>query len=277
MSRAFPASKTPTKQRSTAKSSAKSVKPKTKAPAKSKSKADHDPIDDYLVESSTPIASLWFILPLIVLYEIGTALYGRDMSGAEYRVTAFVIVHEVLRFLEAGGRIIPACLVVLILITAHLIRQEKWRLDANSVGWMYAESIIWAAPLIIVGKLFAWLAATQTALMEGNQGSRIVASIGAGIYEELVFRLIGITLIALILREIAGMPTLIASIWAVAATSILFSSYHYLGNEQFRLADFVFRALAGVYFGVLYLTRGFGVTAGCHVAYDVIAVGLTRP
>ena len=60
----------------------------------------------------------------------------------------------------------------------------------------------------------------------------------------------------------------------VAAASVLFAAYHYLGNETFQLRSFVFRTIAGVYFGIIFLVRGFGVTAGSHACYDIFATSL---
>jgi len=57
----------------------------------------------------------------------------------------------------------------------------------------------------------------------------------------------------------------------VVVSGILFSLYHYLGNEPFYWPSFIFRTVAGIYFGVLFMFRGFGVTAGAHTAYDIIA------
>ena len=56
----------------------------------------------------------------------------------------------------------------------------------------------------------------------------------------------------------------------VATSAVLFSLYHYLGPESFHWQSFVFRTLAGIYFGCLFLTRGFGVTAGSHATYDIL-------
>ena len=62
----------------------------------------------------------------------------------------------------------------------------------------------------------------------------------------------------------------------VLVPAILFSLYHYLGPEHFSLQSFVFRTLAGVYFGIVFLCRGFGITAGAHSAYDILIVLLSR-
>jgi membrane protease YdiL (CAAX protease family) len=64
---------------------------------------------------------------------------------------------------------------------------------------------------------------------------------------------------------------------ALLVSGLLFALYHYLSPyEHFQLRTLVFRTLAGGYFGLLYLLRGFGVTAGSHSAYD-LAVLLLLP
>jgi hypothetical protein len=63
----------------------------------------------------------------------------------------------------------------------------------------------------------------------------------------------------------------------VLGSAVAFSAYHYLGAEQFDLPTFAFRTVAGVYFGGMFLARGFGVTAGSHAAYDVLVTLLREP
>jgi membrane protease YdiL (CAAX protease family) len=61
---------------------------------------------------------------------------------------------------------------------------------------------------------------------------------------------------------------------SVIASSVLFAVYHYWGTEAFAWRSMVFRTAAGAYFAILFLTRGFGVTAGSHAAYDILIVGM---
>jgi hypothetical protein len=58
----------------------------------------------------------------------------------------------------------------------------------------------------------------------------------------------------------------------VSISSLLFAGYHYLGSEPFIWQTFAFRTAAGLYFGVIFVFRGFGITAGSHAAYDVLIV-----
>jgi membrane protease YdiL (CAAX protease family) len=95
--------------------------------------------------------------------------------------------------------------------------------------------------------------------------------LGAGIYEELLFRLILITaavwLIGLWLPDKRKIAVL-----AVIASSLLFAAAHYVGaaGDEFGWFSFSFRFFAGVFFALLFLYRGFGITAGSHALYDII-------
>jgi membrane protease YdiL (CAAX protease family) len=95
---------------------------------------------------------------------------------------------------------------------------------------------------------------------------------GAGIYEEFLFRLVGIGLIMLICVDLLKGPRGAVAAVAVVATSLIFSLYHFLGPEAFSWRLLVFRAGAGAYLAALYITRGFGVAVGAHACYNVLLV-----
>ena len=106
----------------------------------------------------------------------------------------------------------------------------------------------------------------------------MVLCLGAGIYEELVFRLIILTVLSLVIKDLLLFPARMTGMTVVLLSAVMFSAYHYLGSEAFHWhavaswRTFAFRTLAGIYFGVLFLTRGFGVTAATHAAYDILVL-----
>ena len=61
---------------------------------------------------------------------------------------------------------------------------------------------------------------------------------------------------------------------AVIISATIFSAFHYIGpyGDPLRLDSFLFRALGGVAFSVVYLLRGFGITAWTHALYDVLVL-----
>ena len=96
-------------------------------------------------------------------------------------------------------------------------------------------------------------------------------SLGAGIYEELLFRVILVSGLAWIARRLLGWSATASGVFAVVVGALIFSAFHYIGpyGDRWELSSFTFRAVAGVLFSGLYLLRGFGITAWTHALYDV--------
>jgi membrane protease YdiL (CAAX protease family) len=101
-------------------------------------------------------------------------------------------------------------------------------------------------------------------------------SLGAGLYEELLFRVILVSGLAWLGGRVFGWSPVAASLFAVVLGALVFSAFHYIGpyGEPLELGSFTFRTIAGLLFSGLYLRRGFGITAWTHSLYDVfLAVG----
>jgi hypothetical protein len=139
---------------------------------------------------------------------------------------------------------------------------------------MGIESVLLALPLILISALLARIDYPMLMNLDALSGSEVVLSIGAGIYEELIFRLIGFALIHFVLVDFLSIRASIALPVMVILSGIGFSLYHYWGPEAFEVQTFAFRTLAGIYFGAVMIWRGFGVTAGCHASYDLLICGL---
>lgn len=219
----------------------------------------------YFHWSELPWASLVFLLPLLVVHEAG----ARMVASRSLYATSHLL--EFFQWFGATGRHLPALAVVGILLTWHIARNDSWQVRGGALLGMLLESLLLAVPLIVMLSLVQRYVPLAAGL--GWQDS-IILSLGAGIYEELLFRLMLFTLLNLLLVDVLKIPWLPASLGMVAVSAVLFSLYHYLGSESFHLQTFAFRTLAGVYFGSVFLCRGFGITAGSHAAYDVVVVAL---
>jgi hypothetical protein len=105
--------------------------------------------------------------------------------------------------------------------------------------------------------------------------AQILTFIGAGIYEEVLFRL-GLFVGLYGLLRILHLPKLVAVTLAALAAAAAFAAAHHVGpyGEPVRADYFVFRAIAGLYFTLLFVLRGFGIAVGAHAGYDVL-VGVT--
>jgi hypothetical protein len=112
--------------------------------------------------------------------------------------------------------------------------------------------------------------------------ANIVTGIGAGIYEELIFRLILIIGLMMLFQDVLRLGHKSSIILSVLISAALFSAYHhivylegrFIQSTPFNWTEFGFRTIAGIYFAVLFAIRGFGITAGAHAFYDIIAVSM---
>jgi hypothetical protein len=229
---------------------------------------------DYWTQSQLPLTSLAFLLTPIAIYELGTRYLTRQ------EIIAFRLLQDFFNFFGATGPHLPALAVVIILLAMHIARNDRWTVQPKVVGQMALESLALAIPVIglsiIASRYLPHLPLAAHLTTTGpNKLSLFVLACGAGIYEELVFRLIAFTLLNLLVVDLLQARKRLSSLLIVAIPAVLFSVYHYLGNEHFTFHSFVFRTLAGIYFGVVFLFRGFGITAGSHAAYDILIVLLT--
>jgi membrane protease YdiL (CAAX protease family) len=114
----------------------------------------------------------------------------------------------------------------------------------------------------------------------GGVGSRwledLALCVGAGIYEELVFRLALISLLVIVGSDVLRFSEGATLVGAVLVAAFVFSLHHHppFGSDPFDASRFVFRALAGVYLGAIFVYRGYGPAAGTHIAHNVLVLAL---
>ncbi|MGA2233035.1 MAG: CPBP family glutamic-type intramembrane protease, partial [Tepidisphaeraceae bacterium] len=191
------------------------------------------------------------------------------------RLVAFNLLHQFFSLFGATGTFLPAGALIVILLVWHIACGDKWTIHVGTLIGMFFESWLLTLPLLALAAGFARLQLhTLMAEYGGGISERVIIAMGAGIYEELIFRLMALTLLHLLLVDFLRMPKNRAGILMVLISGILFSLYHYLGPEAFSWKTCLFRTLAGIYFGGIFICRGFGVTAGCHAIYDIIILSL---
>jgi membrane protease YdiL (CAAX protease family) len=102
---------------------------------------------------------------------------------------------------------------------------------------------------------------------------KVVLSFGAGVHEELVFRLMMIPGFAALGEKVLKLRRWVATGFAFLASAILFSAaHHVIGGEPWRLGVFTYRVLCGLIFAVIFQTRGFAVAVYTHALYDVFVL-----
>ncbi|MFM7057134.1 MAG: type II CAAX prenyl endopeptidase Rce1 family protein [Planctomycetota bacterium] len=238
---------------------------------------------DYWADARSPLASLCFLLPWLAIYEAGIYLASRE-SVTSIRNGADYWMRTLLAHAGAGHLVLPA-LVVAGLLAWHCAGRHPWRLRAETQLGMLAESLLLAIGLVALGRLHQMLfdlhltGASQPPLAIMTPATvQAVTYVGAGVYEEVLFRLCLIPAACLIFR-LFEFPGRLAAIMATLTTSFLFAIAHHIGPaaDAFNLFSFSFRAAAGVFFAAVFLLRGFGITVGAHAAYDLLVGVLLAP
>src|SRR5215212_10142529 len=145
-------------------------------------------LQKYFQQSELPLICLSFLLPMIELYEIGTYYFASDWARhTETRVLAFNLLRQFLAMFGATGRYLPCFAVCFILLTWHIARRDRWQLQVGTNFLMCIESALLALPVLALGCIIGrYLPLYSPAGLKGG----FVLALGAGIYEELLFRLI---------------------------------------------------------------------------------------
>jgi len=247
-----------------------------------KETVDHTPSHvptSYWQLSQRPLQSLVFLLPMMVLYEVGTILFASDpTTGTTQFIYARSLLQDFFDWFGVTGYYLPGIITVTVLLTWHIVRRDPWDVDLRACFWMAVETLLLALPLFVFA-LVLFRAPNASAIVPGigqaampTWQQQLVFSIGAGIYEELLFRLIAIALLHMLLVDALALPEKWGATLAVMISAGLFALYHFSESNPFTWGKCLFYTGAGVYFAAVYVLRGFGVVAGTHAVYDVLVV-----
>jgi hypothetical protein len=223
---------------------------------------------------------------LLLAYELGVIWIG-GASAEAWRTGADAWMRHGLAALGLTDRWFPPLCLALALLAWQALAAREWRFSPLVPLGMAAESLVLAVALVGLSKLVdlgfenlertRWLlSAKGPANPAEPPAALLIGFLGAGVYEEALFRLLLVPLAFALLRLMQA-PAVLASTLAVTASALLFSLAHHAGTpgETFTWFAFIFRWAAGVYFAWVFVLRGFGIAVGTHAAYDILvgAVG----
>lgn len=237
----------------------------------------------YFTASRAPRYSLLFALPLLVAYELLAAALTGPHASIQVRNGADVLLRE-LAASTMGARGPLILMGAIIGLSVWLVWRDVRKsggVRAGVFAGMFAESALLAVAFgVVIGTLTAQLLGSLHLLMIAQpQGggiaamswpARLMLSLGAGLYEELLFRVLLVGSLAVGARVVFGLGRSGAGVFAAVIGALAFSAFHYIGEygDAFQLPSFVFRAISGLAFSAIYLLRGFGITAWTHALYD---------
>ncbi|MCF7954648.1 MAG: CPBP family intramembrane metalloprotease, partial [Phycisphaerae bacterium] len=198
--------------------------------------------DSYLDRTSRPIYALTYLVGFILLYEVGTFLISTDvlsssLANTQVRVVSFAWIQNLLTdYLNFPARmtwIATPLVVMVILLALQITSKTQWKVRASDFVPMTIECALLAVPLIVLSLTLNHSASEEMVTINASGASnelavQLVSGIGAGIYEELVFRLILISLLMMLFQDFLGVTRRNSIILSVLISAVLFSLHHHI-------------------------------------------------
>jgi Type II CAAX prenyl endopeptidase Rce1-like len=230
----------------------------------------------YLPTTRHPWPCLLFLLPLLLAYEGGVLWMGGAHTEV-LRPGADAWLHLGLQaFGLTHAYWTPLVILGLLVGWSFVRRRDRPKDTLGTCSGMAIESVLFALGLWSVSRglnpLLDSFGIKLSSSAPADEGLvQVITSVGAGIYEELLFRLLLFSGVVWGLKQ-ASVPPWLAILLAAGTSALIFSAAHHVGpyGEKFDRYVFLFRTLAGLYFAFVYQFRGFGVAVGAHACYDIV-------
>lgn len=239
------------------------------------------PLRRYLAVRVDPLTNLFLVLPLFIVYHVGVVSQVKVHPDGSYQWvgngvdfltgSALALAHGNVLVYAVG-----AVVVTLVLLALILWARRDARLHPKLFVPILLESATYA--VLVAGVIGYVVGALGLGVLDGKGfAAQVISSCGAGLHEELVFRMGlfhgGAWLLA---RRVRHAWT--AWVFVGLATSALFALVHYVGplGDRFSPSSFVFRFFLGVVFAAIYRLRGFAVAAWTHALYDILYFALRQ-
>lgn len=236
----------------------------------------NNPVKQYFSNTHTLLYSFLLSLPLFLIYE-GLILISQP--NAEHIVRISVDVWMKSLFTYFGVNAVSFSLLVMMLLGFFILYKERERLKELRFSYfliMFFECLVYAIVVAFISNMLVSLIFNMSAsdpVQSLSYLQKLALSLGAGLYEELFFRVILVSLFVLIFNKVFGKKWA-AVIAAVTLSALLFSAVHYMGSmgDMFTFSSFAYRFLFGLILNGLYVWRGFGIAAWTHALYDVLVI-----
>lgn len=234
------------------------------------------PLKRYFKNTNTLLYSYLISLPLLLLYEILIFIAQPD-SEQVVRISVDVWIKTLFSYF--GQDVLSITLILVALLGIFVLYRERQKLSTLKPGYFFtmlieASAYAFLLALIISTTVSSLLHIVAPQTVESlSTLQQLALSLGAGLYEELFFRVILVSLLLLILRYFVNTKWLRFTC-AMVIAAFLFSLVHYIGDlgDPFTMGSFIFRFLFGLALNAIYIFRGFGMAAWTHAIYDIMVV-----
>ena len=227
----------------------------------------------YFNYSKSIITSFLFIFPLFIFYEL-IAFFKFSNSEFVIRNTADIIFRDIIRYFTDHLLLVQFLLIVLFFTYCIYTSSEKklYKFKIKYMPLMFIEGFLYGFILVFILNGLDVFTKISFLFYEDYILSFYLC-LGAGIWEEILFRFILLNFLLYIFSFILS-NNLILLVLSILFSSIVFSLFHYIGSfgELFTFYSFVIRVLGGVYLSIIYYYRGLGIAMFTHFIYDFILV-----
>lgn len=235
---------------------------------------------EYHRDSKRLLVSFLIIAPLLLIYELGILL-----ANPAFRNGADAVLRRAFALLGPKGEWIwLGCLLTAILICAFFAFRDK--LPAHSLFFpVFLEGFTYAllfGPIVLLLRSYWGSSALEFREFfpvahpsEISPALNLLLAVGAGVYEEIFFRLILLSLLYYLCKKFChflALPDWVGAVSAIVISSLSFSAFHHIGEyaAPFSWEAFAFRSIAGSVLGAIFILRGLGVAVYTHAFYDIL-------
>ena len=112
-------------------------------------KSPRHQVPSYWERTLWPLQSLYFLLPLLIFYELGAVAFAPEGNARLPQLYAERMLGRFFEWTGVTGYYLPGIATVVVLLCWHFARRDPWRPEPRLYGAMLIESAVLAAPLVI--------------------------------------------------------------------------------------------------------------------------------
>ena len=227
----------------------------------------------YFLQTRSSFYSFLFTIPLFFIYEVGILFLSKDdilvvRNGADFLMRSILESFGIFGLYGLG-----AIFLIGFIITYIYFFNDKSNksIRPDYLFIMIFESVCWALVLYFLLSKFMLVLMNPIGKTITQQ---VTLAVGAGIYEEFLFRVMLISGLTGIIGFVFLWSEKVRKAAALIIAAGIFSAFHFMGDygDYFSMELFLLRFFAGIVLGILYIARGFGITAYAHSIYDLIVL-----
>ena len=238
--------------------------------------SDKDIHQTYFSASQNLLYSLVLIFPMLFLYEL-LGFINNFEGNYQIRNGADALIRELFSIFGPNSHLFYGFTLFLIFFSVSYRHRQVLMMREINIRFlvlMVIESFFWCTGLLIAMKVSNTLFLASP--IRADILEQFYLSIGAGIWEELIFRFGLISVFVYFINSVFRYGKAFSLLLSLFLSGAIFSLFHYIGTygDIFTWKIFILRTIAGIFLGVVFLFRGLGISVYTHIFYDMVLVSI---